>query len=320
MMADTKLDNLTVLGAGVLGGQVAWHSAFRGKSVTVYDLYQDSLDRCRTAHQTYSHIYKQDLSATDEDIQRTEGRISFSTDLQNAVVAADIVIESVPEIPDVKTAVYREMAKLLPDHAIVATNSSTLLPGRFAESTGRPDKYCALHFANLVWALNVVEIMAHAGTSERTLLAVTRFAIEIGMVPIPIQRESNGYVLNAWQVPLLQAAQTLMRTGVSTPENLDRTFMIVNRGCSMGPCGIIDVIGMKTCYDVTTYWGTVREDEQMLANARYIKESFLDKGLLGLQSGEGYYRYPNPSFQSPDFLDVPDISMAPELALLAKLR
>ena len=245
MTTVSGLNSLTVVGAGVLGGQIAWQSAFKGKTVVVYDLSEEGLDNCRTAHQTYTHIYKQDLGATDKDIQETESRLTFSTDLQQAVANADIVIEAIPEVPDLKTKFYQSMAPYLPDHTLLATNSSTLLPGTFAEATGRPEKFCALHFANLIWSLNIGEVMAHQATSEQTLIDVTRFAIEIGMVPIPVEKEYNGYVCNALLVPIMQAAQSLITNGVSTPEYVDRTYMIVNRGCAVGPCGLMDIVGMK---------------------------------------------------------------------------
>jgi 3-hydroxyacyl-CoA dehydrogenase len=318
-MTASQLENITVLGAGVLGGQIAWHSAFRGKSVVVYDLRAEGIEQCRIAQQTYAHIYRQDLDASEGMIEETRARLTFTTDLAAAVAEADLVIEAVPEIPQVKIDVYGEMAQHLPPHTLIATNSSTLLPSQFAEATGRPDKYCALHFANLIWSLNIGEIMAHPTTADDTLLAVTQFAIEIGMVPIPVEKEQNGYVLNTMLVALLNAAQTLITNGVATPESVDRVHMIMHRGCAMGPCGIIDVVGMATGYNILSYWGNENKDEQMIKNASYIKQRFLDKGLLGLQTGEGYYKYPDPSYQAPDFLDVPDISRAGDLALMAKL-
>ena len=319
-MSASQLENLTVLGAGVLGGQIAWHSAFSGKSVVVYDLHEEGLEKCRTAQQSYALIYRQDLDASEGMIEETRARLTFTTDLAAAVARADLVIECVPEIPEVKTGVYREMAPHLPAHTLIATNSSTLLPRQFAESTGRPEKYCALHFANLIWSLNIGEIMAHPTTADDTLVAVTQFAIEIGMVPIPVQKEQNGYVLNTMLVALVNAAQTLVTNGVATPEIVDRTYMIMNRGCAVGPCGLLDIVGMTTIYNILSYWGNEKKDEQMLRNAEYIQRRFLDKGLLGLQTGEGYYNYPDPTYQAPDFLDVPDISQAADLALMAKLQ
>jgi len=316
-VAQSGITTVTVLGAGVLGGQIAWQSAFKGKTVVVYDLYDTGLAQCRTQQERYAGIFRHDLGASAEDIAATRSRLSFTTELADAVANADLVIEAVPEIPDVKTALYREMAGYLPAHTLVATNSSTLLPSQFAEATGRPEKYCALHFANNIWHMNVGEIMAHPGTSQETLLAITRFAIEIGMVPIPLQKEQNGYVLNSLLVPLLHATISLLANGVSTPETIDRTYMINNRGCQAGPCGIIDVIGMTTAYNVASYWGNENNDEQLLRGARYIKENFIEKRKLGVPSGEGFYTYPNPAFAAPDFLDVPDISQAEHLAKLA---
>jgi len=226
-MSDSKLDKLTVIGAGVLGGQIAWHSAYMGKTVVVYDLYDEALERCREAQQQYAIIYEQDLDASAADIAATRDRLSFSSDLTAAVAAADLIIEAAPEIPEVKTALYQQLASSLPAHTILATNSSTLLPSQFAEASGRPEKFCSLHFANLIWSMNLAEIMAHPTTSQDTILAVTRFAIEIGMVPVPLQKEHNAYVINTMLVPLLQAAQTLITNGISTAETIDRTYMII---------------------------------------------------------------------------------------------
>lgn len=317
-MTTSGIQDLTVIGGGVLGGQIAWHSAFKGKTVVVFDLYEDGLKACRTAHETYAHIYKTELGASENDIQATKDRLSFTTDLNQAINNADFIIEAIPEIPEVKTEFYQKIAPILSERTLLATNSSTLLPSMFAEATGRPDKFCCLHFANLIWSGNIAEVMAHSKTDQQTLTRVTQFAIEIGMVPIPMEKESSGYVCNALLVPIMHAAQSLITNGASTPEYVDRTYMIINRGCAAGPFGLMDVIGMKTCYDIASYWGEVNKDPQMLANAAYIKEHFLDKGLQGLQGGRGYYNYPNPSYQSDDFLSVPDISKANEIANLIK--
>jgi 3-hydroxybutyryl-CoA dehydrogenase len=319
-MTRSNLDRLTVLGAGVLGGQIAWHSAFKGKAVVVYDPFPEALANARIAHETYARIYATELGASDPDLAATRTRITYSGDLRTAVAEADLVVEAVPEVPEIKTRVYQDMAALLPPHTIVATNSSTLLPRDFAAATGRPEKYCALHFANLIWTFNLVEIMAHPGTARETLSAATLFAIEIGQVPIAVQKEQNGYVLNTWFVATLTAAISLVANGVSTPEDVDRTYLIANRGCAMGPCGLLDMVGMKTAYDVSSYWGTRNNDAQMLKNAAFIKERFLDRGLQGRMGGQGFYKYPNPAYENPDFLAVPDPSAVPGLVDRIVLR
>jgi 3-hydroxybutyryl-CoA dehydrogenase len=312
-MSKSNINRVTVLGAGVLGSQIAWHSAFKGKTVVVYDPYAAALEKARVARATYEHIYRGQLGASEDDILAARARLTYATSLKAAVSSADLVIEAVPEVPAIKTGVYKDMVDLLPANTIIATNSSTLLPNDFADATGRPEKYCALHFANMIWALNVAEIMAHPRTSEETLRAITAFAIEIGQVPIAVQKEQNGYVLNSWLVPLLTASLSLVVNGVSTAEDIDRTFMIVNRGCAMGPLGMVDVIGMKTAHDVCAHWGQVKNDAQMLKNAAYLKERFLDKGLQGMMGGRGFYTYPNPAYAVPGFVAVPDMGAVPAL-------
>ncbi len=309
-----QVNHLTLLGSGVLGGQIAWHSAFKGKHVVVYDISEEALAACRAAQAQYAALYLMDeIGASEADVAAARQRLSFTTDLAGAVANADLVIEAVPEIPDVKTRVYQQMAPLLQAHTLIATNSSTLLPSDFAAATGRPDKYCALHYANYIWSANLVEIMPHAKTARATLEAVTRFAIETGMVPIAVGTEHNGYVLNSWFPALLNAAQTLVTNGIATPEDVDRTFLIANRGARMGPMGMMDVVGMKTVYDVSMHWGHVRGDAQQLANAEYIKTHLLDKGRTGLLAGKGYYDYPDPAYEAADFLAVPPLSKLPEI-------
>ena len=87
----------------------------------------------------------------------------------------------------------------------------------------------------------------------------------------------------------------------------------------MGPFGIIDVVGMKTAFDILDHWGHQNGDKQMLANAEYIKTNFLDKRRMGTQTGHGYYRYPDPAFQAAEFLAVPDPSSVPDIVARAKL-
>jgi 3-hydroxybutyryl-CoA dehydrogenase len=319
-MSEQELRNVVVLGAGVLGSQIGWHSAYKGKTVVIYDPFPDGLARGQSAVERYAEIYRIDLDASDDAIAATRERLTFSSDLKAAVAEADLVIEAVPEEPEIKNKVYLEMAPLLPGHTIIATNSSTLLARDFAEVTGRPQKFCALHFANMIWALNIVEIMAHPGTARDTLIAITKFSIEIGQVLLPVRKEQNGYILNSWLSPLLNAAISLVVNGVATPEDVDRSFLIANRGCQLGPFGIMDMVGMRTCYNVADHWGTINNESQMVANAAFLKSEMLEKGRLGMESGEGFYSYPNPKFARPGFLDVPSMDSVPEIVELATLR
>ena len=146
-MSSQQLNRLTVLGAGVLGGQIAWHSAFKGKQVMVYDLYEKGLEQCRADQQRYADIYLADLGASAADMEATRSRLSFTTDMATAAAQADLVIEAVPEAPEIKTATYAELAKYLPGHTLIATNSSTLLPSQFAAEPDMPTNCSVEMFA-----------------------------------------------------------------------------------------------------------------------------------------------------------------------------
>jgi 3-hydroxybutyryl-CoA dehydrogenase len=143
--------------------------------------------------------------------------------------------------------------------------------------------------------------MGHPDTDPEVFDRVVEFAREIGMVPIPIHKEQNGYVLNSLLVPLLSAAANLLVNDVADIESIDKTWMI-STGVRMGPFGVMDMVGMQTMYNVDILWGEKLGDEAMLARAAFIKQNYIDKGKMGVSAGEGFYKYPNPRYEEPDFL------------------
>ena len=157
-----------------------------------------------------------------------------------------------------------------------------------------------MHFANRIWVSHVAEVMKHPGTDPEVFERVLKFATEIGMVPIRIEKENNGYVMNALLMPLLGAAQNLVVNGIASPQDVDRTWMISTQ-VTVGPCGVMDVIGLETVFSIADLWANALGDEQMRRNADYVKQNFLDKGKLGVKTGEGFYTYPDPEYAKPGF-------------------
>ena len=202
---------------------------------------------------------------------------------------------------EIKRNFYTELAKVAPEKTIFTTNSSTTLPSEYADVTGRPERFLALHFANGIWDANVGEVMGHPGTDPAVFDRIVEFAKEIGMVPIPIHKEQNGYVLNSLLVPFLSAAGNLLVNGVSDVESIDKTWMISTQS-PIGPFGIMDMVGMQTMYNIDKLWGEKLNDQTILDRAEFIKEHYIDKGHMGVATGKGFYTYPNPAYQNPDFL------------------
>lgn len=295
------IKNVTIAGGGTLGSQVAWQTAFHGFNVTVYDAFEKGIDTSQSFHKQFAELFLNERGASQKEIDQTMARINYTTSLQDAVKDADLISESVPENEEIKKSFYNEVGKAAPEKTIFTTNSSTTLPSVYANETGRPEKFLALHFANGIWNANVGEVMGHPGTDPEIFDRVIEFAKEIGMVPIPIHKEQNGYVLNSLLVPFLSAAANLMINGVSDIESIDKTWMISFK-TQMGPFGIMDMIGMQTMYNIDVLWGEKLGDPSRLDRANFIKENYIDHGKMGASSGEGFYTYPNPRYADPDFL------------------
>lgn len=295
-----KYNHITVAGSGVLGSQIAFQTAFKGFNVSVYDINDDALEAAKDRIMKLKSRYQEDLKASVEEVDSAYNRISFSSDLAKAVSEADLVIEAIPEVVQIKIDFYKQLAKVAPEKTIFATNSSTLLPSQFAEATGRPEKFLALHFANEIWTNNTAEIMKHPGTDMKVFDDVIEFAKAIGMVALPLHKEQPGYILNSLLVPFLEAAQMLFLKEVADPETIDKTWMIAT-GSPKGPFAILDVVGIKTAYNISL--AKAEADVPGFDKlAEKLKTEYIDKGKLGRETGEGFYQYPNPSFLEPDFL------------------
>lgn len=294
-------EHITVAGSGVLGSQIAYQSAFKGFNVSVYDINDAALDTAKTRIQTLKQNYKKDLKATDAEVDAAYDRMQFFADLEKAVQNADLVIEAIPEVETIKTSFYKELSRVAPEKTIFATNSSTMLPSQFAEVTGRPEKFLALHFANQVWKNNTAEIMKHPTTNMDVFNQVVEFAQAIGMVPLRLYKEQPGYILNSLLVPFLEAGQQLLVNEISDHETIDKTWMIAT-GAPLGPFAILDIVGIRTAYNITNGKALATGNERFKKVAEHLKAEYIDKGKLGVESGEGFYKYPNPSYSQADFL------------------
>ncbi|EMA6344091.1 3-hydroxyacyl-CoA dehydrogenase [Bacillus cytotoxicus] len=283
--------NITVAGSGVLGSQIAFQTAFKGFHVFVYDINDEALERAKKHFNQLMMNYQKDLNATEEDVRVAYNRLSFTSDLATAVADADLVIEAIPEVAQIKTDFYTKLGNLAPEKTIFTTNTSTLLPSQFAEATGRPEKFLALHFANEIWKNNTAEVMRHPKTDMKVFDEVIEFAKAIGMVALPLHKEQPGYILNSLLVPFLEAAQMLLLNEVADPETIDKTWMVAT-GAPNGPFAILDIVGITTAYNISYEKGKAG-DKKSEKLAKLLKTEYIDKGKLGIATGEGFYKYSN---------------------------
>lgn len=294
--------HITVAGSGVLGSQIAYQTAFKGFNVAIYDINDSAIESSKKRLAKLKKNYRNDMGASEAQLDAASGRLSFHTNLAEAVADADLVIEAIPEVADIKTAFYKDLGKAAPEKTVFVTNSSTLLPSQFAEATGRPEKFLALHFANTIRINNTAEIMKHPGTGGQVFEDVIRFAEAIGMVPLPLHKEQPGYILNSLLVPFLEAAELLLVKEVADVETIDKTWMIAT-GAPLGPFAILDVVGINTAHNIVHAKAAATGNRKFVELAHMLKTEYLDKGKLGRETGEGFYSYPNPAFMNEDFLE-----------------
>ena len=318
-----ELNKVTIIGGGVLGTQIGLMCAYVGKDVTFWLRSEGSVERTKPKLKRYSELMLRDLLAAKALIGSPMGkfayprglirdwnsvnadeidalasraeknfseRIRIELDLASALADADVVIEAMAEDPKAKIAIYTDMKNLLPEKAVLLTNSSTLLPSAFAEYTGRPEKYLALHFANTIWKNNTAEVMGHPGTDPEIYRETVKFADEMNMIPLQLHKEQPGYILNSMLVPFLTAAQALLATGVSDHETIDRTWELAT-GAPAGPFKILDIVGLETAYNINQMKPEAHEEGSVSNLIGKLLKEKIDKGETGVNAGVGFYQY-----------------------------
>lgn len=282
----TDITNVAVFGTGVLGSQIIMQAAYHGKSVTGYDISDELLAKLPERWEWMRGYYQRDLPDFDNDrFDKAVASIKTTTDISEAVADADLVIEAVPEDLELKRKVWAQIGEAAPEKTIFATNSSSLRPSDFADSSGRPEKFLALHFANLVWKYNTGEVMIAQKTDPVYFDIVVEFADEIGLVPIPVRKETPGYVLNSLLIPWLHAGAALYVEGVANPSDVDNVWRIAT-GSPKGPFEIYDMVGFNVAANIAK----VSEDERQRKFAELLQKG-IDAGKAGLGDGEGFYTY-----------------------------
>ncbi len=307
--------NVVVAGGGVLGSQIAFQAAYCGFDVTVWVRSEASIERAKPKFERLKNIYLLtmdsmkknpraycrgfcddrhvkdcDIDAMKAQVEKAYDSIKFTTSYEEAAKDADLVIESIAENPQDKIAFYEELAKYLPEKTVIVTNSSTMLPSTFAEHTGRPEKYLALHFANEIWRNNTAEIMGHPGTDKKYYEQVVEFAKEIRMVPLKLNKEQPGYILNSMLVPFLSAAESLLANDVADVETIDKTWMLAT-GAPAGPFRILDIVGLTTAYNIVIMNPEISNPDSDSAKIAAKLKEYIDAGKTGINAGEGFYKY-----------------------------
>jgi len=303
-LVDMKpIETVCVVGVGFMGWQIGLQCSFHGFPVAFHDVSQDSLELAMGN-------VKEELSrrlvtgeTTSEEERAILGRITATTDLEEAASGVDLVIEAVPERLELKREVFGRLDGICADHAILATNSSSIRVSKIEGATGRPDRVLNMHFYSGPWRRPIVELMRGTSTSDETMLRAREFAEAIGVTPLVVLRESTGFIFNRVWRAVKRECLHLVDEGVASFEDVDRAWMCLY-GTGMGPFGMMDRVGLDVVRDIEmVYYGESGDEKDR--PPRVLLEK-IERGELGVKTGRGFYSYPDPAFRDSSWLRKKD--------------
>ncbi len=297
------ISKVLIVGAGTMGQQIAFQCAAHGYGVTICDVNASALAVGLHRLSAYADELVAGGYMDRQTAEKAVTQIAATTDETDAAHEADLLSESIPEDPALKRKVFARFNELCPSRTIFTTNTSMLIPSVIAESTGRPERFLAFHFHQPVWVGNVADIMPHPGTATEIVKLVRDFARSINQIPMVLRKENHGYVFNAMYGSLNCAAIALVANGVASVQDVDRAWMGIMK-MPIGPLGMLDNVGLDTVLHISETSDVDCKDEQNRTNIEFLKKEYIDKGWLGTKTGRGFYTYPNPAYQDPDFLLV----------------
>jgi len=289
------LKNVLILGAGTLGLRVGLQSAISGFNTTIYDVSEDALVK---AKRTQEGILKSLLNLekiTSDESDQARTRLTFTTNAEAAAADADFINESVTEDIDLKRKVWAQFGELCPAKTIFTSNTSYLLPSQLADASGRPERFCNYHFHDVFYS-NVVDVMPHSTTEPWISDLLMELGPILAQTPVFVKKENPGYVFNYILMALIGAAGALKTNDVASIEDIDRSWM-GNFKMEMGPFGILDTVGLDTAWHITS-----SQSDKRSQDFSALLKTYVDAGKLGVKTGEGFYKYPNPRYKEKYFV------------------
>jgi 3-hydroxybutyryl-CoA dehydrogenase len=282
-----------------MGNQIALQCAVYGNHVNLHDVNEASLQNSIVVFSEFLDRLIADGFAAAEQRQEISDRVRRTTELAKAVADVDLVIEAITEDVFVKREVFSRLDELCSDHVIFATNSSSIRVSRIESATQRPDRILNAHFVQPIWKHPFVELMRGSATSEATIAAVQSFMEAIGVLAVVVRKESTGFIFNRIWRAVKKEALKVVDQGIASVEDVDRTWMI-QMETPMGPLGTMDIIGLDVIRDIEMVYYEESGDPDDAPPQLLLEK--IANGELGEKTGKGFYSYPHPTWQEPDFL------------------
>jgi len=292
-----NLMKVGIVGAGTMGRRIAYGCVIRGKETRLYDVLPEAAEKAKQVVQALIEERVANGKLKAGSLERALPLLSISPTLKACVRGVDLAIETVPENVELKRQVFAEIDRHADPDTLIGTNTSSIPGSWLADATKRPEKVFNFNFGppdDLK-----VEVMGNPLTAPATIEAAMKFVKGLGLVPILVRREIMGYASNRVWRAIKKEVLFLLDGGHATAEDIDRGWML-EWETPLGPCGLMDIIGLDVVRDIELVYFRASgnpsdQPPKMLLN-------MIAEGKLGVKSGEGFYKYPNPAYKRPGWL------------------
>ena len=282
------IKNVCVVGAGNMGHQIALCFAIAGYRVKCTDINPEVLKKAEEFADRYlpERVAKGKMS--EEVARQARANLSFTLDLKEAAADADVVVEAIIEKLEAKRELFARLDEICPPHTILATNSSFIVSSKIATATRRPEKVCNMHFFNPALVMKLVEVVKGPHTAQETAQIIFDLARDIGKVPVLLQKEIYGFLVNRIVSAITHEALYLYDMGIASHEDIDRAVELA-LGHPMGPFRLMDLTGIDLSYYIAMERYRETGDPAHKPSP-VIVEKFVKKEW-GRKTGKGFYDY-----------------------------
>jgi 3-hydroxybutyryl-CoA dehydrogenase len=282
----SKIKKVTVLGAGVMGHGIAQIASQAGKfEVTMFA--RTTLDRGFAMISKSLELFEMKKTLTKAEKREILGRIHGTSDLRKAVLDADLVIESIPEKLEEKSALFKKIDEYISPEVIVATNTSSLNITTLSSFLSHQERFCGMHFFNPAQLMKLVEVTKGKKTSDKTIWAIMDVAHKMGKETVLIKKDSPGFIVNRIIIPALNEAAAICWTGVADRDDIDKAIKL-GLNWPMGPLMLIDYIGVDTVLEIAK---NLEAESSGLLHPSQGLEQLVKANQLGRKTGKGYYEW-----------------------------
>jgi 3-hydroxybutyryl-CoA dehydrogenase len=281
-----SIEKVAVLGGGLMGSGIAESTARAGLDVVVRDIDEAAFDAARGRIETSLGRAVERGKVDKDEAAEVLNRIAY-TDRPDDVADADLVIEAVPENAELKANILGQVAGIVSEDTLIASNTSSIPIAQLAAGLARPERVLGLHFFSPVPVMSLVEIVVALDTSEATATAAQDFAARIGKRAI-VTKDRSGFIVNMLLVPYLMAAVRMYEEGFATAEDIDEGMKL---GCGhpMGPLTLCDMIGLDVLYSVCD--SLYEEFKEPGYAPPPLMKRMVASGRIGRKAGRGFYDY-----------------------------